>query len=91
MVALYKTVVDERDGKCQEDNATDDAHSPEHPSPDCHRVHISISHCRHRDDDPPGGGRDAGIILVLCAQVQAVFQQLGQSTVYCHGHTDKHH
>lgn len=91
MVALHKTVVDECDGQCQENNAAHHTHSPKHPSPNCHGVHIPVPHCRHGNDDPPGGGRDAGVIWVLRSQVQAVLQQLGQSAVYCHGDEDKHH
>lgn len=90
VVALDKTVVDECDGQCQEYNATDDAHSPKDPSPDGHGVNVSVSDCCHGDDDPPGGGWNAGVILVLGSQVQAMLQQLCQGAVYRHGNAHKH-
>lgn len=89
MVTLDEAVIDEGNGQRQQHNPAHHTQTTQHTACHCYGVHVPVAHGRHGDDDPPTCSRDAGVVLVSCFQVEAMFQQLCQCTEDCHGNTDE--
>lgn len=74
------------DGEGHEEDPAQDAAQSHHLARDAPWHHVPVSHCRHGDDSPPVGRRDAGELL---RGGHFVLNQVQQGGVQCDGHAQE--